>query len=248
VTLDVQRLSKRFGNDVVLKDVSLMVAPGEICGLIGASASGKTLLSRCIVALEPFDSGRVVVGAASIAAHASRFDGTSQAMRRMVGVVFQTQRFPGYRTVAQLIAEGPSVVAGSSRSEVRDLVMYWAGRLGLIPHLHKFPLEISGGTLARVALARAAAVHPQFLICDEVTANLDPAVAGEVAEVIEGLASDGVGCLLISHQFEFLRRRASRLLVLANGVIVESGPPAQVLDAPQSPDGIKFINAAKRGR
>jgi len=246
--LQADNVQKRFGNTTILEDVSLAVSSGEIVGLVGASGAGKTLLSRCIVGLESMDSGTVRANGTILGPNAHRFDPAAQHIRALVGLVSQSHRLPAYRRVEQIIGEGPRVVRRLGRSEVKAHVRKWADRLGLTEHLHKFPLELSGGQLARVLLARVAVLEPRFLICDEMTANLDPATAGDVADIMASLATHGVGLLVISHQFDFLRRNAKRVVVMADGYIVEDGDPEQVFSDPQSQEGRRFLAAALRGR
>lgn len=246
--LHAENVRKQFGKTSVLQGVSLTVAPGEIVGLVGASGAGKTVFSRCVVGLEPIDDGSVCVDGAVLGPDAHRFDPAAQRVRELVGLVSQSHRMPAYRRIESIIAEGPRVVRRLSRDVVKQCVQKWSNRLGLTAHLKKYPLELSAGQMARVLLARVAALEPRFLICDEMTANLDPATAGEVAGLLESLASDGVGLLVISHQFDFLRRSARRVAVLAAGCIVEDGSPEQVFSNPHSQEGRRFLAAAFRGR
>jgi ABC-type polar amino acid transport system ATPase subunit len=246
--LHVKHLRKTFGETAVLQDVSLTVASGEILGLVGASGSGKTVISRCLVGLESIDGGEVCVDGASLGPNSHLFDPAAQRIRGLVGLVSQTHRMPAYRRIDSIIAEGPRVVRHLSGEPLRARVHKWAKQLGLVDQLQKYPLELSAGQMARVMLARVAALEPRFMVCDEMTANLDPATAGEVAGLLESLASDGVGLLVVSHQFEFLRRSARRVGVLAAGCIVEEGSPEQVFDQPKSDEGKRFLAAAFRGR
>ena len=216
--------------------------------MIGYSGGGKTVLARCIVGLEKFDAGTVEVDGVVIGPQLGPDDPSWVPVRIKVGLVAQNRALPPYRTVIDLIAEGPRFVLGLTRHDAHSRSISWLERLGLERHTHKYPHELSGGQLARVCLARALVMEPSYLICDEVTAQLDPLMAAEVATSLLDVVKLGVGVLLISHQIEFLRRYASRVEFLDHGHIVASGFATDMLDAPTNERVRAFLQGIALGR
>ena len=232
----------------MLRGASISIEAGELIGLIGASGSGKTVLARCLIGLETWDTGRLVVDDLTIDHPYSVDDPIWLGVRRKVGFVAQNRALPPYRTAYAQIAEGPKFVKGSSQDDIDLKMGQWIGRLGLTPHLNKYPAELSGGQLARVCLARALVMEPRYLICDEITAGLDPITASEVAVALLEVIQSGVGLLLISHQIEFLKRYATRVDFLQSGQIVAAGLPESMLVAPEHKGLREFLAGVTLGR
>jgi ABC-type polar amino acid transport system ATPase subunit len=233
-------VAKRYGNREVLADVSLTVNSGETVALIGPSGGGKSTLLRCINGLNTFDSGEIRVGP-----HAMKPPGQGEAacqIRRIFGMVFQDfQLFP-HLTALQNVMEAPCQVLKQSKGEARERGMTLLKRVGLESHATAYPRQLSGGQKQRVAIARALAMQPRGLLCDEVTSALDPELKNEVLEVLEDLKRDGLTLLMVTHEIGFARRAADRVVVLADGKIIEEGKPCEVIDNPQTPRMKQFLS------
>jgi ABC-type polar amino acid transport system ATPase subunit len=228
----VSGLSKRFGERGVLRDVNLRIRAGETVALIGPSGGGKSTLLRCLNGLCPFDSGAVQVGPHALTAGQALGTAVRQ-VRRLLGMVFQDfQLFP-HLTALQNVIEAPVQVLGLGRDEASERGLSLLKRVGLGERLYDYPRQLSGGQKQRVAIARALAMQPRGLLCDEITSALDPELKSEVLEVLEGLKRDGLTLVMVTHEIGFARRAADRVVVLADGEIIEEGPPSQVIEAPR---------------
>jgi ABC-type polar amino acid transport system ATPase subunit len=233
VPVTLEKVTKRFGDRLVLNEISLTVNPGELVALIGPSGGGKSTLLRCINGLNTFDGGEIRVGPHVLRPGVKGGDGV-RPLRRLFGMVFQDfQLFP-HLNVLQNVTEAPVRVLGVSNAEARERGLALLKRVGLADRAEGMPHHLSGGQKQRVAIARALAMQPRGLLCDEITSALDPELKNEVLEVLEALKWDGMTLLMVTHEIGFARRAADRVVVLADGRIIEDGPPAQVLDCPQS--------------
>jgi len=241
-------IHKRIGKEIVLDGASMRLAPGELVGLIGASGAGKTILARCLIGLETWDSGTLTVDSIAVNRPFSVDDPTWESVRQKIGWVAQNRGLAPYRTVIEQVVEGPRHVRRMSREAAMEKALRWLEQLGLGPHIHKYPAELSGGQLARVCLARALAMEPMYLICDEVTANLDPTMAAEVAASLLEVGKTGLGVLMISHQLEFLRHHATRVDFLERGHIAASGSPMDMLQNPENEGLRRFLSGTALGR
>lgn len=236
--LNVVGLSKSFGSNLVLDDVSLQVAKGTTTCLLGPSGSGKSTLLRCINWLEKPDDGHVFLNGVrvgfrtggSVAMSASDL----AAMRARMGMVFQHFNLWPHLTVLQNLIEAPIHVQKRRRDEVIAEAERLLVRVGLIDKKDAFPARLSGGQKQRVGIARALAMKPDLLLFDEPTSALDPELVGEVISVMKTLASDGMTMLVVTHEMAFARTAASRVWVFDEGRLVEDGPPTQVCDSPRS--------------
>jgi len=246
--IKIEHITKAYGKEAVLHDVSISIRPGVFTGLIGASGSGKSTLARCIVGLECFDSGSVSLGGVEFSSATGIFDSTRVAARRKMILVLQGTVLQPYRTVIEHIVEGLCYVDGLKYPAAVARATPWIARFGLSDHLNKFPAEISGGQLARVALLRAAVMEPEYIICDELTANLDPLLAADVGKALLELTRTGIGVLAITHQLEFLRRHADEVHFLANGIIRWSGPAAKTFSEPHDPVLQTFLSQMRQGQ
>ena len=235
--ITVRALCKRFGALEVLKGISLDVARGEVAAVIGASGSGKSTLLRCLNGLESFDGGAVDVGDCRLAPSMEpRRDGALlQKVRRRVGFVFQQFHLFPHRTVLENVIEAPVHVLRLSRDAAVERARRLLERVDLPDKLGAYPRHLSGGQQQRVAIARALAMEPEVVLFDEPTSALDPAMAAEVLAVMADLARSGQTMVVATHAMDFARAAAATLHVLAGGAIVESGPPARVLDEPGHP-------------
>jgi ABC-type polar amino acid transport system ATPase subunit len=239
----ISHLTKRFGPRLVLDDVSLTVEAGETIALIGPSGAGKSTLLRSINGLNTFDEGEIRVGSHTLLPNRTHHAcSKTREVRREFGMIFQDfQLFP-HLTALQNVMEAPRCVLRVSKTDAHDRAMRLLNRVGLADHAGAYPQELSGGQKQRVAIARAMAMEPRGLLCDEITSALDPELKSEVLSVLESLKRDGLTLILVTHEMGFARRAADRVVVLADGKIIEDGPPLQVFDDPQMPRTQQFLS------
>jgi ABC-type polar amino acid transport system ATPase subunit len=241
VTIVVENVAKRFGERRVLNGVSLTVPAGQTVALIGPSGGGKSTLLRCLNGLASFDSGSIRVGPHTLPAGNGRPSPELQQVRLLLGMVFQDfQLFP-HRTALGNVMEAPVQVLGLDRRTARERALRLLRRVGLESHADAWPAQLSGGQKQRVAIARALAMEPRGLLCDEITSALDPELKHEVLDVLEDLKRDGLTLVLVTHEIGFARRSADRVVFLADGRVLEEGPPEQVLDKPREPRTQQFL-------
>ena len=233
--LAVEGLVKRHGSREVLRGLSMTLAEGSVGVLIGPSGSGKSTVLRCINGLEEFQGGEISVGEHKLTAGASRTarDLQLDRIRKQVGMVFQQFNLFSHLSVLGNVIEAPRHVLGKSRDEAVADARKILDRVGLGDRLESRPHQLSGGQQQRVAIARALAMHPRMVLFDEPTSALDPKMTAEVLAVLVDLAKGGQTMLVVTHAMGFARRAAHEVHVIAEGVIVESGPPAQIFEAPE---------------
>jgi ABC-type polar amino acid transport system ATPase subunit len=232
--ISVNDLTKRFGPRLVLDRIAFTVQAGETVALIGPSGGGKSTLLRCLNGLTTFDSGEIHVGDHVLHAGEGRAHGGAvQTMRRLFGMVFQDfQLFPHLTALGNVI-EAPVRVLGLARAKAKERGRALLERVGLGGHVDSHPQQLSGGQKQRVAIARALAMEPRGLLCDEITSALDPELKCEVLGVLEDLKREGMTLVMVTHEIGFARRAADRVVVLADGKLIEDGPPTEVLDRPR---------------
>src|SRR4051794_23568363 len=221
--VELRSIVKRFGDHTVLQNVELSVDKGEIIAIIGRSGSGKSTLLRCINGLETVDSGEVWVD--GVAVHDQRVN--LRSLRARVGFVFQSYNLFPHLTVERNITLGPRIVRGIDDKSAVAIARDALKRVGLEEKLHAYADQLSGGQQQRVAIARSLAMSPKLMLFDEITSALDPELVGEVLKVLEGMASEGMTMLLVTHEMNFARRVASRVLFMHEGRIFEQGPARQ---------------------
>lgn len=226
--LRVEGLKKSFGSLAVLKDVSFASKPREVICIVGASGSGKSTLFRCLTRLEEPDAGTVWIDGVDITEPGVDID----AVRREVGVVFQHFNLFPHKTALGNVMLPLRRVLRMSKEQARTRAMEELDHVGLADHADKHPAKLSGGQQQRVAIARALAMGPKIMLFDEVTSALDPELVSEVLEVMKALAREGATMLIVTHEMGFAREAADRIIFIDEGVIVEEGEPAAVLDAP----------------
>jgi polar amino acid transport system ATP-binding protein len=243
VQVNVAGLSKRYLGRQVLDNVGLQVDPGQTVALIGPSGGGKSTLLRCLNGLCPFDSGEVRVGQHVLCPQgAAARNGTCGKVRRLLGMVFQDfQLFP-HLTAIQNVTLAPMRVLKLHRRQAVERGVYYLQRVGLEEYQSAYPHQLSGGQKQRVAIARALAMEPRGLLCDEITSALDPELKHEVLAVLEDLKTEGLTLLMVTHEIGFARRAADKIVVLAEGKIIEEGPPSQVIDRPQTERTQQFLS------
>jgi polar amino acid transport system ATP-binding protein len=242
--ITLTQVTKRFGERLVLDEVSLTISPGETVAIIGPSGGGKSTLLRCLNGLNAFDAGEIRVGAQILRpAPTAGTNGTAaRQVRRLLGMVFQDfQLFP-HLTALENIIEAPIHVLKLDKKTAVERGLRLLNRVGLADRADAYPRQLSGGQKQRVAIARALAMEPRGLLCDEITSALDPELKHEVLQVLEDVKRDGMTLIMVTHEIGFARRAADRVIVLADGKIIEAGPPGQVIDQPQAPRTKGFLS------
>ncbi len=235
--VSVQKVTKRFGDLEVLKQVDLDVSEHNVVCLIGASGSGKSTLLRCINVLEKVDEGTIVVDGQQIT-H-GKVD--VNELRRKIGIVFQAYNLFPHMTVLQNVALGPRKVRGLDRARARATAMELLRRIGLVDKADEYPDRLSGGQQQRVAIARALAMNPRLLLLDEITSALDPQLVAEVLNLVRSLTEVGMTMIIATHEMSFAREVADKVCFLDNGVICEQGTPTQIFSDPQQPRTREFL-------
>jgi polar amino acid transport system ATP-binding protein len=231
-------VEKRFGGLVVLRDVSFTVARGETVCVIGPSGSGKSTLLRCINALVPIDKGSISVEGVEV----NDPDLDKLALRKKVGMVFQQYNLFPHRTALQNVMMAPIHVLKQDRTEVEARARKLLAKVRLEGKEGAYPGELSGGQQQRVAIARSLAMNPSLMLFDEVTAALDPETKKEVLVTIRELAAEGMTCILVSHEMSFAREVADHIYFTDHGVIVEHGPPGELLLHPREARTRAFLD------
>jgi polar amino acid transport system ATP-binding protein len=235
--LEVQSLCKSFGDQSVLQDIHIFLEKVHTLALIGPSGGGKSTLLRVIAGLERPDRGRVVLDDEEIIFREREL----HKHRQTVGTVFQSFNLFPHLSALSNITLPLEKVHGHSKVEARQIAEEILVRFQLMEHAAKQPAQLSGGQRQRIAIARAISIRPKLLLFDEPTSALDPEMTAEVLEVIEELREEGRDFVLVTHQMGFAKRVADQVALLSGGKIVEYGPPAQILDNPQSETGRQFL-------
>lgn len=235
--LSISHLMKRFGDQTVLKDISLGVREGEVIVVIGPSGCGKSTFLRCINALEEIQGGEIRLKDAVI----SRNNKNLAEIRQKIGMVFQNYELFPHLNVLDNIILAPTKVQGRTREDAKEEALALLSRVGLSDKAESFPRQLSGGQKQRVAIVRALCMHPEILLFDEVTAALDPEMVREVLDVILGLAEQGRTMIIVTHEMQFARAVADRVLFLDEGVIKEEGTPDQFFDHPETERAKAFL-------
>ncbi len=243
--VEIKGAAKRFGDNAVLRGVDLAVAEHDVISLIGASGSGKSTLLRCINGLEPLDAGTVTVAGISV----TQDDAALNHMRRSVGIVFQNYNLFPHMSVVANVALAPRRVLGLDKAAAEARADQLLDRIGLLKKRDEYPDRLSGGQQQRVAIVRALAMQPRLMLLDEITSALDPALVGEVLDMVRELVTEGMTLLLATHEMGFAREISTRVAFLHEGRIVEEGPPERILENPDQPETRKFLErilAARR--
>ncbi len=231
--LDIDDLRLNRGSREVLRGVTLRVERGELIALMGLSGGGKTTVLRAIAALEPFDGGTIDVGGVVLQAGHAPSRATLRELRRHVGMVFQLHHLFQHLTALENITLAPQHVAHIARADAEERAVALLESLGVAHRRNAYPRELSGGEAQRVAIARAMAMDPPLLLMDEPTASLDPARRFELGQTLRTLTAGGRTLMITTHDDDFARDFASRVIVLAEGQVVEEGDPGEVLTSPQ---------------
>ena len=233
---------KSFGTNLVLDGISLEVSQGEVVCVIGVSGSGKSTLLRCVNGLESYDSGEVVVDGRRV----DRDKHHIVAIREKVAMVFQRFNLFPHRTALENVIEGPVYVKREPRAQAIERARALLVRVGLAGKEDDYPHRLSGGQQQRVAIARALAMRPKVLLFDEPTSALDPELVGEVLDVMKELAKKGMTMIVVTHEMSFAHDVADRVVFMDGGVVVEEGPPGEVIDNPQHQRTKRFLQRMRQ--
>lgn len=238
--LAIQGLRKSFGDNEVLKGIDLQVHAGEVIAIIGKSGSGKSTLLRCINGLETFQAGTLTVDRQALLHHDAN---AMRALRQKVGMIFQSFNLFPHLKVGQNIMLAPGLVKQQDKASAEAKARQLLDRVGLAEKFDAWPDQLSGGQQQRVAIARALAMEPQILLCDEITSALDPELVGEVLLVVESLAEEGMTLLMVTHEMNFARKVADRVIFMHQGRVHESGTPHDLFGNPQTAELVQFLSA-----
>ena len=235
--IEINHVKKSFGDLEVLKGIDLVVQKGEVISVIGASGSGKSTMLNCINALEPIDSGQIVVDGVDVHAKETNIN----KLRRNIGMVFQQWNSFPHLTTLENVALAPHIVLGKSKQEARKIARQQLEHVGLADKYDVYPSRMSGGQQQRLAIARALAMEPSYMLFDEVTSALDPELIGEVLDTLRLLSDEGMTMLVVTHEIGFARDVSDRVAYFHEGVVEELGSPDRVIDKPTSEKTRKFL-------
>jgi cystine transport system ATP-binding protein len=240
--LTVRGVEKSFGEHRVLRDISFDVPAGTVTAVIGPSGSGKTTVLRTLNALDRADSGVITIGDVSVDFAAPVDRATLKRFRLQSGMVFQSHNLFPHKTVLQNVIEGPVIVQKRSKEEAVAAARRLLEQVGLAEKADQYPFQLSGGQQQRVGIARALALEPKLMLFDEPTSALDPELVGEVLRVMKDLAAAGWTMVVVTHEIRFAQQVADQVLFLDGGVVLESGPPEQVLTQPREARTRQFLD------
>ena len=235
--IEIKNVHKYFGDLQVLRGVDLEVPKGEVLSIVGASGSGKSTLLYCINGLETIQRGQVMVDGTDV--HAKGTD--INKLRQKLGMVFQQWNSFPHLTALENVALSPRIVRGLSRAEARETAAAQLNHVGLGDKFDSFPSALSGGQQQRLAIARALAMEPSYMLFDEATSALDPELVGEVLDTMRLLAEEGMTMICVTHEMGFARDVSDRIAYIHNGSIEEIGPPSQIFGSPVSDRTRRFL-------
>jgi polar amino acid transport system ATP-binding protein len=227
--VSISGLTKRFGDNEVLRDVDLTIDLHNVVCLIGASGSGKSTLLRCLNLLEPVDAGTIVIDGETV----TNGNVDVNALRRRIVIVFQSFNLFPHMTVMQNIVLAPRKTQGLSKHEAEAKARELLGRIGLLDKADEYPDRLSGGQQQRVAIVRALAMDPKLMLLDEITSALDPQLVADVLNLVGELAESGMTMVIATHEMSFAREVADKVCFLDAGSILEEGPPSEIFSSPR---------------
>ena len=240
--LEIRHLGKSFGTHEVLRDIDFTVKKGDVISIIGASGSGKSTLLRCVNLLETPSSGQILYHDTDVAGRGVN----APEYRSHVGMVFQSFNLFNNMSVLKNCMVGQMKVLKRSKEEARQQALKYLEKVGMAPYINAKPRQISGGQKQRVAIARALAMDPEVLLFDEPTSALDPEMVGEVLNVMQALAQEGMTMLVVTHEMAFARDVSSHVVYMNQGVICEEGTPEQVFGNPQKQETQDFLSRFRK--
>ena len=239
--IELRHVDKHYGDLHVLKDISLKVDRGEVVVVIGPSGSGKSTMCRTINRLETIDSGDILIEGEPLPQEGKKLT----KMRAELGMVFQSFNLFAHMTVLENVTLGPIQALGMKKDEAEKVAMDLLARVGVAEQAQKVSAQLSGGQQQRVAIARSLAMHPKAMLFDEPTSALDPEMINEVLDVMVKLAREGMTMIVVTHEMNFARRVADRIIFMADGQIVETGLPHEFFDHPKTERAKDFLNSIK---
>lgn len=239
--IEIQNVHKSFGQLEVLKGIDLTVQRGEVVTIIGGSGSGKSTLLTCINGLEPIDSGKIMVDGVEVHAKSTNLN----KLRQKIGIVFQQWNAFPHLTVLENVTLAPRKVLGLGKAEAEAIAEKQLKHVGLGEKLTTYPGRLSGGQQQRMAIARALAMSPDYMLFDEVTSALDPQLVGEVLETLKMLAEEGMTMICVTHEMAFARDVSDRVAYFHKGIMAEIGAPDQIFGNPQHPETQKFLASVR---
>ena len=239
--IELRHIDKHFGSLHVLKDVSLTVKKGEVVVIIGPSGSGKSTLCRTINRLETIDSGEIIIDGDVMPEEGRKL----AELRSEIGMVFQSFNLFAHKSIIDNVTIAPRDVLHIPKKEAQEEAMRLLKRVGVEDQAHKVPAQLSGGQQQRVAIARALAMHPKAILFDEPTSALDPEMIGEVLDVMTELAKEGMTMVIVTHEMNFARRVADRVIFMESGSILEENTPEEFFASPQTQRARDFLNSLK---
>jgi L-cystine transport system ATP-binding protein len=240
--LTARDVRKAFGDNEVLRGISFDVPAGTVTAVIGPSGSGKTTVLRTLNALDQADAGVITIDDLSVDFATTPDRSTLSRFRAQSGMVFQSHNLFPHMTVLQNVLEGPVVVQRRPKAEARAEALELLAQVGLAEKADQYPYQLSGGQQQRVGIARALALRPKLMLFDEPTSALDPELVGEVLQVMKDLAQEGWTMVVVTHEIRFAQQVADQVLFIDGGVVLESGPPAQVLTEPKEARTRQFLH------
>jgi L-cystine transport system ATP-binding protein len=240
--LEARGLVKSFGDNRVLRGIDVAVPAGSVTCLIGPSGSGKTTVLRSLNGLERPESGTVRIGDVELDWATGPDSRAVSRLRGQSGMVFQAHNLFPHLTVLENVTSGPVLAQGRPRGEARAEAAELLAHVGLADKADAYPVQLSGGQQQRVGIARALATRPRVVLFDEPTSSLDPELVGEVLQVMQSLAAEGWTMVVVTHEMRFARQVADQVLFLDGGVVVEQGPPSEVLVDPREPRTRQFLH------
>ena len=240
--IEARHVDKYFGSLHVLKDINLSVKKGELVVIIGPSGSGKSTFCRTINRLETIDSGEIIIDGVAMPKEGRKL----AEIRSQVGMVFQSFNLFAHKNILDNVTIGPIDVLRKSRKEAQEEAMALLKRVGVDSQASKVPAQLSGGQQQRVAIARALAMHPKAILFDEPTSALDPEMIGEVLDVITGLAKEGMTMVIVTHEMNFARQVADRIIFMDDGSIIEENVPEEFFAHPKTQRAQEFLNSIKQ--
>jgi polar amino acid transport system ATP-binding protein len=237
--IEIKNVRKSFGSLEILKGIDLTVKKGEVVSIIGGSGSGKSTLLTCINGLEPIQEGQIIVDGVDVHARSTDLN----KLRQHIGIVFQQWNAFPHLTVVENVMLAPRKVLGKSKEEARAVAERQLKHVGLGAKLDVFPSKLSGGQQQRMAIARALAMSPEYMLLDEVTSALDPMLVGEVLDTLRMLSKEGMTMIVVTHEIRFARDVSDRVAFFKDGLIHEIGAPEQVIGNPQRPETASFLSS-----
>ncbi len=239
--IELRHVDKHYGQLHVLKDINLSVKKGEVVVIIGPSGSGKSTLCRTINRMETINSGEILIDGTAIPQEGKEL----ARLRAQVGMVFQSFNLFAHKTILDNVTLGPTDVLHVPKKEAREEAIKLLKRVGVDTQAAKLPAQLSGGQQQRVAIARSLAMHPKAILFDEPTSALDPEMIGEVLDVMTELAKEGMTMVVVTHEMNFARRVADRVIFMDGGAIIEENTPEEFFAYPNTQRAQDFLNSIK---